>query len=178
MVSQGQFSVNLHNWNTLEDHWKTTESTLETHWLPKILSPVAFQCTLRSKFQAHGIATELPLAQVKGIREGSMDDVQRFDAFNGLCPVPDIISRDAINFLQNGYLIKKGSAICLFTVNIVIQNVRYRGLNALCSIAMLHSVFNRFMLMDYGVINNMCELQMWLICVYGCESKHLYMRTS
>ena len=27
-------------------HWKTTGSTLETHWLPTFLSPVAFQCTL------------------------------------------------------------------------------------------------------------------------------------
>ena len=49
-------------------HWKTTGSTLEhtgntleTHWLPTILSPVAFQCTLGSKFQAHWIATGLPL---------------------------------------------------------------------------------------------------------------------
>ena len=65
------------HWNTigspLEDHWKTTGSTLETHWLPTILSPVAFQCTLGSKFQTarlpldcHWIATELPLAQGKG----------------------------------------------------------------------------------------------------------------
>ena len=42
-------------------HWNTTGSTLETHWLPTILSPVAFQCTLGSKFQAHRIATGLPL---------------------------------------------------------------------------------------------------------------------
>ena len=34
---------------------------METHWLPTILSPVAFQCALRSKFQAHWIATGLPL---------------------------------------------------------------------------------------------------------------------
>ena len=32
----------------LEGPWKTTGSTLETHWLPTILSPVAFQCTLES----------------------------------------------------------------------------------------------------------------------------------
>ena len=44
----------------LEDHWKHG-STLETHWLPTILSPVAFQCTLGSKFQAHWIATGLLL---------------------------------------------------------------------------------------------------------------------
>ena len=57
MVSQWRSSVNLHNWNTLEGHWKTTGSTLAT----KIISPVAFQCTLGSKFQAHWIATGLPL---------------------------------------------------------------------------------------------------------------------
>ena len=47
-------------------HWKTTGRTLETHWLPTIISPVAFQCTLGSKFEAHWIATELLLAQGKG----------------------------------------------------------------------------------------------------------------
>ena len=70
VISQWQSSVNLHNWNTLDHHWKTTgrplESTLETHWLPTIPSPVAFQCTLGSTFQAHWITTELPLAQGKG----------------------------------------------------------------------------------------------------------------
>ena len=50
VVSQRQFSVNSHNWNTLDHHWKTIGSTLETHWLPIILSPVVFQCTLGSKF--------------------------------------------------------------------------------------------------------------------------------
>ena len=55
MVSQWRSSVNLHNWNTLEDHWKTTG-----------ISPVAFQCTLGSKFQTHWIATGRPLAQGKG----------------------------------------------------------------------------------------------------------------
>ena len=49
-------------------HWKTNGSTLETHWLPTFLSPVAFQCTLGSKFQAHWIATGRPLAQGKGCR--------------------------------------------------------------------------------------------------------------
>ena len=52
-------SVNLHNWNTLEDHWKATERPLEAHWkhwLPTFLFPVAFQCTLGSKFHAHRIA--------------------------------------------------------------------------------------------------------------------------
>ena len=39
-------------------HWKTTGKPLEAHWL----SPVAFQCTLGSKFQAHWIATGRPLA--------------------------------------------------------------------------------------------------------------------
>ena len=60
-VSQWRSSVNLHNWKILEDHWKATGRPLETHWLPIILSPVAFQCTLESKFQAHWIATGLPL---------------------------------------------------------------------------------------------------------------------
>ena len=77
VVFQWPSSVNLHNWNTLEDHWsqkytgmplehdgrpleihwKTTGRSLEAHWL----SPVAFQCTQGSKFQAHWIATGLPL---------------------------------------------------------------------------------------------------------------------
>ena len=42
-------------------HWKTTGKPLEAHWLPTIFSPVAFQCTLGSKFQAHWIASGLPL---------------------------------------------------------------------------------------------------------------------
>ena len=42
-------------------HWKTTGRPLETHWLLTILYPVAFQCTLGSKFQAHWIAIGLPL---------------------------------------------------------------------------------------------------------------------
>ena len=44
---QWRSSVNLHNWNTLESHWKTTG-----------ISPVAFQCT---QFKAYWIATVLPL---------------------------------------------------------------------------------------------------------------------
>ena len=48
-------------------HWKTTGALLEAHWLPTILSPVAFQCTLGSKFQTHWIATGRPLAQGKGV---------------------------------------------------------------------------------------------------------------
>ena len=60
VVFQWRSSVNLHNWNTLEDHWKATERPLEAHWLPTILSSVALQCTLESKFQAHWIATGLP----------------------------------------------------------------------------------------------------------------------
>ena len=49
--------------STLEDHWKATGRPLEAHWkhwLPTILSPVPFQCTLGSKFQAHWIATGRP----------------------------------------------------------------------------------------------------------------------
>ena len=61
VVFQWRSSVNLHNWNTLEGHWKTTGSTLGTQWLPTILSPAAFQCTLGTKCQAHWIATGLPL---------------------------------------------------------------------------------------------------------------------
>ena len=49
------------HWKTLEGHWKTTGSTLETHWLPTILSPVTSQCSMTSKFQAHWIAAGLPL---------------------------------------------------------------------------------------------------------------------
>ena len=61
VVSQWRSSVNLHNWNTLEDHWKATGRPLEAHWLLTIPSPVAFQCTLGSEFYAHWIATGLPL---------------------------------------------------------------------------------------------------------------------
>ena len=61
VVSQWRSSVNLHNWNTLEDHWKATGKPLEDHWKHTGISPVAFQCTLGSKFQAHWIATGLPL---------------------------------------------------------------------------------------------------------------------
>ena len=42
-------------------HWKVTGRPLETHWLPTIIAPVAFQCTLVSELQAHWIATGLPL---------------------------------------------------------------------------------------------------------------------
>ena len=61
VVSQWRSSVNLHNWNTLEDHWKATGRPLEDHWKHTGISPVAFQCTLGSKFKAHWIATGLPL---------------------------------------------------------------------------------------------------------------------
>ena len=66
VVSQWRSSVNLHNWNTLEDHWKATGRPLEDHWKHTGISPVAFQCSLGSKFQAHWIATGRPLAQGKG----------------------------------------------------------------------------------------------------------------
>ena len=42
-------------------HWKVTGRPLETHWLPTIIAPVAFQCTLVSELRAHWIATGLPL---------------------------------------------------------------------------------------------------------------------
>ena len=45
----------------LEGHWKTTGSTLETHWLPTILSPVAFQCAPESRFEAHWNTTGISL---------------------------------------------------------------------------------------------------------------------
>ena len=32
VVSQWRSNVNLHNWNTLEHHWKTTGRPLEAHW--------------------------------------------------------------------------------------------------------------------------------------------------
>ena len=48
VVFQWQSSVNLHNWNTLEDHWshRYTEMPLEPHWLMLAPSgvPVAIQC--------------------------------------------------------------------------------------------------------------------------------------
>ena len=47
-------------------HWKTTWKPLEDHWKHTGISPVAFQCTLGSKFQAHWIASGRPLAQGKG----------------------------------------------------------------------------------------------------------------
>ena len=71
VIFQCQFDGNLHTWNTLEDHWKHTGGTLETHWRPTILSPVAFQCTLGTNFQAYWIdtsfATELTLSLGKGM---------------------------------------------------------------------------------------------------------------
>ena len=52
----------------IETHWKTTGKPLEDHWkhtgntlATNILSPVASQCIVGSKFQAHRIATGLPL---------------------------------------------------------------------------------------------------------------------
>ena len=46
-------------------HWKTTGmpledhgSTLETHWLLTVLTPVEFQCTPGTKIHAHWITTE------------------------------------------------------------------------------------------------------------------------
>ena len=46
--TQWRSSVNLHNWNTLEDHWshKYTAMPLEPHWLKLAPSgvPVAIQC--------------------------------------------------------------------------------------------------------------------------------------
>ena len=42
---------------TLQDHWEATGIPLEAPWLPTILTPVAFHCTLGSKFQAHWFAT-------------------------------------------------------------------------------------------------------------------------
>ena len=45
------------NGKPLDDHWKRTGNTLAT----KNYFPVAFPCTLGSKFQAHWIATGLPL---------------------------------------------------------------------------------------------------------------------
>ena len=47
-------------------HWKTTGKPLEDHWKHTGICPVAFQCTLGSKFQAHWIGTGRPLAQGKG----------------------------------------------------------------------------------------------------------------
>ena len=32
VVFQWQSSVNFHNWNILDHHWKTTERSLEAHW--------------------------------------------------------------------------------------------------------------------------------------------------
>ena len=61
VVSQWRSIVNLHNWSTLEDHWKATGRPLEDHWKHTGISPVAFQCTLGSKFETHWIATGLPL---------------------------------------------------------------------------------------------------------------------
>ena len=60
-VSQSQSCGHLHNWNKLEHHWNTIGGTLETHWLPAIISQVAFQCTPGSKFQTQRIANGLQL---------------------------------------------------------------------------------------------------------------------
>ena len=47
-------------------HWNTTGRPLEDHWKHTGYQQFFLQCTLGSKFQAHWIATELPLAQDKG----------------------------------------------------------------------------------------------------------------
>ena len=73
------------HWNTtgkaMEDHWK------DTHWLPTVLSPVAPQCTLGSKFQPHWIATGLPLShhrlRVRAINDQQLGKTELYFVANG-----------------------------------------------------------------------------------------------
>ena len=69
------------HWKTtgkpLEDHWNTTGSTfIQWHSNGTGIYPVAFQCTLGSKFQAHWIATGLPLEdhwlRVRGMTQSKL----------------------------------------------------------------------------------------------------------
>ena len=62
MVSQWRPSVNLHNWNTLEDHWKANGRPLKAHWK-------------HTGFQEF-FATGLPLGQGKGIVSCEYANVQ------------------------------------------------------------------------------------------------------
>ena len=82
------FIIGTH-WNStgrpLEDHWKHIGNTLATN----NYCPVAFQCTLGSKFQANWIATELPLAQSKGCVLFACDRVL---GYCGVRPYPQHIT--------------------------------------------------------------------------------------
>ena len=68
-----QSSVNLHNWNTLEDHWTATGRPLEAHWkhtgYQNSYSSGILEYTgvsIPGTLDCHWITTELPLAQGKG----------------------------------------------------------------------------------------------------------------
>ena len=48
-------------------HWKTTGKPLEAHWLPIIISPVAFQCTLGLSSRHTGLPLEDHWLRVRDI---------------------------------------------------------------------------------------------------------------
>ena len=70
VVSQWQSSVNLHNWNTLDHHWKTTWRPLEAHWNTLATNKSFSSCIavytgvyVPGTLDCHWVVTELPLAQ-------------------------------------------------------------------------------------------------------------------
>ena len=85
MVSQWRSSVNLHNWNTLEDHWKATGRPLEAHWkhtgyqqfLLQWHSSVHWGISSRHT-DCHWIATGRPLAHGKGYDHDVYSNAQWF----------------------------------------------------------------------------------------------------
>ena len=66
VVTQWRFSVNLHNWNTREDHWKATGRPLEAHRHFSSGIPVYTGVLVPGTLDCHWIATGRPLAQSKG----------------------------------------------------------------------------------------------------------------
>ena len=104
VVSQWRSSVNLHNWNTLEHHWEATGRPLEHTGnalaANSSFSPVAFQCTLGSKFQAHWIATGLSLnyhwlrvrvAFVQGLHQWPANSPHKWPVKRKMFPFDDVI---------------------------------------------------------------------------------------
>ena len=80
VVSQLQSSVNWHNWNTVDDHWKATGRPLDAHWNHTGYQQFCLQWHsilhwgLNFRHTGcHWIATELQLAQGKGVYQWFQD---------------------------------------------------------------------------------------------------------
>ena len=70
MVSQWRSSVNLHNWNTLEDNWKATGRQLEDYWehtgYQQFFLQWHYWGLSAGTLDCHWIATARTLVQGKG----------------------------------------------------------------------------------------------------------------